>query len=335
MTKFRAFCRQSGITPLRTAPILVFCGGQQATFSGWKIRMIHRQPLRDLIVAQFDGMSPQLQHAARYILDHPDEVPFVSMRELARTIGVQPSTLTRLSQYLGLSGYEEIRSEMAALIRDKSDSFAEKARHRQGGAGQGTEDGGLATAMLSSLTAQIAMLSRPESLERLRAMAAALTKARRVYVLGLRSCHSVAWHFHYVMHLLGERTFHLDGPADTGPDGLMRADRSDVLLVMSIRPYALRSLELTTIARERGLRVLAITDSEVSPLMAIADDYVLCPSDGPTFFHPLTPMLAVSEVLCGLVAEAERETALGALQQADRHLAALNTYAQVLPRQRL
>lgn len=294
--------------------------------------MAPRSTIRDTIVGRFEEMSPQLQHAARFILDHPQEVPFVSMRELARMIGVQPSTLTRLSHFLGLGGYEEIRSELAAQIREKSDSFAEKARHRPGGATNGGEGEALAATMLSSMKAQIDMLSDPDNLERLRAMAIALTTARRVYVLGLRSCHSVAWHFHYVMHLLGERTFHLDGPADTGPDGLMRAGRDDVLLVMSIRPYSMRSLELATVARERGLQILAITDSEVSPLMSIADAFVLCPSDGPTFFHPLTPMLAVSEVLCGLVAELERDESLKALQQADRHLASLNTYSHVLPR---
>jgi len=46
----------------------------------------------------------------------------------------------------------------------------------------------------------------------------------------------------------------------------MRAGAKDVLLAISINPYARHSLELAQLAREKGMGVVAITDSEVSPL---------------------------------------------------------------------
>jgi DNA-binding MurR/RpiR family transcriptional regulator len=296
--------------------------------------MLQNDPLRARIVDRFDDMSQQLQRAARHILEHPQEVALVSMRELARNAGVQPSTMTRLAKFLGFSGYEDIRAHHAEVIRVRAHGFAARAL-QQDESGMSTDKAGLAQRMLQSLSAQIARLCEQDSLARLSAMADRLDKARRVYVLGLRSCHSVAWHFHYVMTLLGEKTIHLDGPAGTGGDGLLRADTDDVLLVISINPYALHSLELAEIARDRGVAVVAITDSEVSPLVTIAEHAVLCSTESHTFFHTLTPALAVSEVLCGLLASYDRHAALDGLNRADQYLLSLNTYATSIPRRKI
>ncbi|MGO8055280.1 MurR/RpiR family transcriptional regulator [Rhizobium leguminosarum] len=294
--------------------------------------MLQKGPVHDLIVERFDKMSTQLQQAARHILEHPQDVALVSMRELARNADVQPSTMTRLAKFLGYSGYEDFRGQYADVIRVGAEGFAVQALQRDGGVTDGEE---LAKRMLQSLSAQIARLGEPGALSRLSKTADRLSKARKIFVLGLRSCHSVAWHFHYVMTLLGEKTIHLDAPAGTSGDALMRATSEDVLLTVSISPYSLQNLELTEMAREKGMGIIAITDSEVSPLVAVAEHVVFFPTESHTFFHTLTPALAVSEVLCGLLARKDRAAALDALRRADSHLSALNTYASVIPRRNI
>lgn len=47
-------------------------------------------PLSDLLVERFETMPPQLQRAARFVLDHPQDVALMSMRELAH-LGVCPT----------------------------------------------------------------------------------------------------------------------------------------------------------------------------------------------------------------------------------------------------
>ncbi|HDZ47050.1 hypothetical protein LCGC14_0154590 [marine sediment metagenome] len=288
-------------------------------------------PLKEQIIAQYDAMSPQLQRSARYVLEHPEEVALVSMREVARLAGVQPATMTRLAKFLGLSGYDELRAHYAAALRQGGDGFAAKVRQR---VEEGSEalEGDIASHMLQGLSAQLAKLSEPDSLKRLQATANRLRSARKVYVLGLRSCHAVAWHFHYVMTLLGDRSVHLDGPGGTGGDALIRATSEDVMLVISIKPYATGTLELAQLAKEQGVGIVSITDSEVSPLVALSEQAIFCPTESDSFFHTLTPALAVSEVLCSLLAEFDRPKALEALQQTDQHLLNLNTYSTAIPK---
>src|SRR5262249_38720798 len=74
----------------------------------------------------------------------------------------------------------------------------------------------------------------PAALERLADAASRLHEARRIYCLGLRSCHAAAWHFHYMLSLLGDKTVMLDDAGGTGLDAIRDAGTGDVLLAASV-----------------------------------------------------------------------------------------------------
>jgi DNA-binding MurR/RpiR family transcriptional regulator len=284
-----------------------------------------RGPLAEQIIKTFDDMPAQLQAGARYVLDRPRDVALLSMREQARQAGVQPATMTRLAKRLGMEGYDEVRELYAAAVRDGGLGFAGKAgvqlvsQKLKG-------DRALAADMLKSIGRQIERLTTPASLDRLVAAARALAAARRIYCLGLRSSHSVAWHLHYVLTLVGDRSVHIDGIGATGADPLARATNRDILLVASVMPYTRLTVELAEYAVRRGIAVVAITDSEVAPLAQIAQDVIVVPTESPSFFHAMSPAFAVAEVLGAVIAGRGGEAALASLRHSDGHLAALNTH---------
>ncbi len=289
-----------------------------------------KPPLNDRIVAAFAAMSPQRRKAARYVLDQPRDVALLSMREQARRAGVEPATMTRLAKSLGLAGYEEVRALYAAAVREGGFGFAggagaQAARQKQKG------DKGLAADMLEAISRQIAQLAAGDGPERLAAAARALAAARRVYCLGLRSSHAPAWQLHYVLALISERSVFLDSPAAVGTDALAHAGPKDALFVVSVRPYTRLTVETAAYAASRGVAVVALTDSEVAPLAAVARHVVLAPTDSPSFFHALSPAFALAEVLAALVAGRGGAAALSALREKDLHLAALDTHLQSQP----
>src|SRR5690242_8361247 len=151
-------------------------------------------PLTRPIVEAFETLPPQLQAAARYVLDRPGDVALLSMREQARQAGVPPATMTRLAQRLGLDGYDAVRALYAGAVRDGTLGFAGKAGV-QVEAQKLRGERALAADMALALSRQIARLAEPAALARLVAAAEQLHKARRIYCLGLRACHSAAWHF--------------------------------------------------------------------------------------------------------------------------------------------
>ena len=285
-------------------------------------------PLNASIVEAFDILPPQLQTAARYMLDCPDDVALLSMREQARRAGVPAATMTRLAKRLGLEGYDQVRELYAGAVRAGTLGFAGKAG-AQVEAQKLRGERALASDMALTLSRQIAALAEPESLERLAAAAGRLHEAQRVYCLGLRSCHAAAWHFHYMLSLLGDKTVMLDDAGGTGLDAIRDAGAGDVVLAASVEPYARATIEGAQYAAARGVPVVALTDSEVSPLARVAAAAILVATESPSFFHTMTPLLAVAEILAALVAGRSGQKALEALTRTEAQLAAFGVH---LPR---
>ncbi len=284
-------------------------------------------PLGPQIVDQFDSLTPQAQAAARFVLDHPQDVALLSMREQARRAGVPPVTMLRLARQLGFADYQAFRQVHAQALRPggKTAPFSERVpglqkRARQGGAAP------LAEQMERHLSQQVGGLTERNGAQVLLDAAQAIEGARRVYVLGLRSCFAVAYHFAYVYGLLRDNGQLLDGPGDTGRDPLRHAGPQDVLLAISLAPYTRGAVEQADFANHRRVKLIAITDSPLSPLARNAAATLLVPTDGPSFFHGVTPAFAACETLLALLAARAGDKAVTAIRNAEAQLGAFDTY---------
>ncbi len=282
-------------------------------------------PLADRIVESFDDLTPQVQAAARFVLEHPQDVALLSMREQARRAGVPPVTMLRLARQLGFEDYKAFRHIHAAALRPGGTRFSDKAqglqkRARHGGAAS------LAEQMEQSFSRQVGGLTAHNGAEALPEAAAAIERARRVYVLGLRSCFAVAYHFAYVYGLFRDNGLLLDGPGDTGMDALRHAGPQDALLGISLAPYTRAAVAQVDFAASRRVSIVAITDSPLSPLARAAQSSLLVPTDGPSFFHGVTPAFAAAETLLALLAARAGDKALAAIRNAEVQLGAFDTY---------
>jgi DNA-binding MurR/RpiR family transcriptional regulator len=279
----------------------------------------------------FDALSPQLREAARWVIDHPTEVALLSTREQARRAGVTPATMTRLAQRFGLPGYDQVRKLHADAVRDRADSYRGRAeellvrREREG-------DAALVQDVFAALAAHLQALSGPEQVARFAAAADLITRAEHVYCFGLRSSFAVAYMFHYVRSLFGANSVLVDGAGATGIDLLRPTGPADVLLAVSVNRYVRQTVDATNYARARGTRIVAVTDSEMSPLARAADVSLIVHTETPSFFHTMTPAFAAVECLAALVAARRGRKALDALEASERQLSDFGTY--LLPRRK-
>jgi DNA-binding MurR/RpiR family transcriptional regulator len=283
-------------------------------------------PLATRLMAGFDAMSPQLRKAARFVIDRPREVALLSMREQARRAGVQPATMTRLAQFLGLKGYEAVRSMHAEVVRRAAMDFSGKAG-RQISTQRSRGELSLSGEIIAALVSQTQALGERESLDRIASAAALLSRAERIFCLGLRSSFPVAWHAHYVMSLVRTGVILVDGIGGLVGDALRSASRRDALLVASVHPYTRATLASARYAAERRLPIVAITDSAVAPLAELADIAVLASTDSPAFYHSMVPAFAAAELLAAVVAGRGGAGALQALRRTEEQLGALGVHS--------
>ncbi len=285
-----------------------------------------------LLKSGFDGLSPQLQEAARWVIDHPADVALLTTREQARRAGVAPATMTRLAQRIGLKGYDEIRKLYAEAVRRRPESFrarAEELLQRRDTEG----DAALVHDVLSSLAHHLQGLTSPESIERFTAAAKLIAGAERVFCLGLRSSFAVAYIFHYVRSLFGASSVLVDGAGGTGVDLLRTIGSADVMLAISVKPYTRHTVHAARYSRARGVRIVAVTDSEMSPLAALAQETLIVRTETPSFFHTMAPAFAAVECLAALVAARRGSQTLAAIAASEKQLTAFDTF-MVRPRNR-
>ncbi len=273
----------------------------------------------------FDDLSPQLREAARWVIDHPADVALLSTRQQARRAGVTSATLTRLAQHFGLSGYEQVRRLHADAVRRRPESYHGRAeelltrRDREG-------DAGLVQDIFGALAHHLQDLSSAAANARFAAAADIVAKADHVFCLGVRSSYAIAYIFHYVRSLFGTNSVLVDGPGELGADLMRNIGKKDALLVISVKRYARHTIEAASFARRRGAHIVAITDSEMSPLARLADVAILVHTETPSFFHTMAPAFAAVECLAALVAARHGREALAALEASERHLATFGAY---------
>ena len=286
---------------------------------------MEKGPLAELLVERYETMPPQLRVAARFVLDHPQDVALMSMREQAHQAGVSHSTMMRLARWLGLDGYEDMRSLYAKAMRQPGSLSGTSARFLEA---QPAGDGGFSTVgvVADMLAAQIASLGEYGNATQFIAAADVLAGSRTLFSLGLRSEQAVAQHFAHTLSFLGREVRLLDASGAMGIDALRGAGDGDAVLAISLAPYSRATIEVARQAAERRVAVVAITDSSVSPLARMARESIIVTTGSQSYFRSMAPALAATEILAALIAAKSGANAEGKAREVEEELAALDVY---------
>ncbi len=270
-------------------------------------------------------LPAQAQHVARWLVEHPDDVALLSAREQAKSLGVAPATLTRFAQHFGFAGYDDLRRVSQRRLRARAGAFMPEAR-RMVARRKASGAAALAEGVVDAIAANIDSLRGNATPAKLQKAAQLLSRGRRIYVLGSRSSYPVAYHFFYIASFGGAPVILVDGPGGIGVDALRGAGAGDVMFAVSVVPYTRATLDAAAHAAARGVGVIALTDSPLSPLAVGARAVLTVPTATPSFFHSMSAAFAVAETLAALVVAERGPQALEAIRRADRELRSLYAY---------
>ena len=258
------------------------------------------QALREQLQNVVESGGKQQQTLAAYLLDHPEEIAFRSVRSLAQQAGVTSSAVVRLSKALGFEGFEACRAAFQHAMRRNPLIYAKRAAALSGGSLSDRRD-----SMETATLANVRAVYERETAARIDDCADELLSARRVVVFGVRSCFAVGYFFSY----LGRMAFDHIEVAPQGPSGVFDAaaelQPGDIVVAVAYEHYSAEVVRACEIARIRGARVLAITDSQASPIAIGAWRTLAFSTAGPHFTPSLVAAFALcEELLAAMVAKA-------------------------------
>ena len=258
------------------------------------------------------------------MVENPEEIGLNSMRNVARQADVKPATITRLTKRLGFSEYESLREPFRQRLRTQSPEFAAKLQtvQQRGKAGK--------RSLLSELRAQeIANIEHSLSEENysvLEAAAKTLHNSEHVYILGLRGAHAPAFLFHYAYQLFQNNSRLLDSSAGIFADQLRGVGPKDSLLVVSFPPYTQLTIDAVEYAVEAGAKIVAITDSIMSPAASAAAQTIVTRNQSPSFYHSFTGALAVTQALITMLVTRAGGDAVKIIEEAEKQLSRVSAY---------
>ncbi len=225
--------------------------------------------LKQLISSRYGELSGRLQQIAEFALEHPNEMALGTVAAVATRAGVQPSAIVRFANALGYGGFSDLqkvfRNRLVAdspSYRERIDAMrskAETARKANGTdsvLGQFTDDG---IAALQHLRETI----RPADMTR---AVSVLARASEVYLLGQGRAFPVAYYLYYAIARLEMRAHLLDGIGGLLHEEARAAARDDVLIAVSFKEYSRDVAAIVDEAAARGVKIIALTDSPLSPI---------------------------------------------------------------------
>lgn len=233
------------------------------------------EALRACIVQRYETLSPRLKQVAAYALEHPNDIGLETLAVIAKRCKVQPSTIVRFAKTFGYAG----ASDMQKLFRDEllslapSPSYAQRIRQfneRVGNAGKQSPSELLGEFTHSNIAAlqHLNEATRSEDLERGVRM---LAEAEAIYLVGLRRSFPVAAYLAYALRHADKRAYLVDGLAGMIVEQSTMLGPGDLLIATSFRPYAQPTADIVAEARQRSAKVIAISDSRLSPIARNAD----------------------------------------------------------------
>ena len=262
--------------------------------------------MNDLITkiqSELPGFSKGQKQIARFILEHYDKAAFMTASRLGVTVGVSESTVVRFATELGYDGYPHLQRALQEMIRNKLTSVQrmEVAGDRMGGRD-------VLQTVLHADTDMIRVTLDEIDRDAFQGAVDALMGTKRIYILGVRSSSALASFLGFYFNLLFENVtlVHTNSVSEIF-EQVLRVGPGDVLFGISFPRYSKRTLSAMKYARDRGARVIALTDSQLSPLARVADHVLLARSDMASFVDSLVAPLSVINALIVAVGMSRRD----------------------------
>jgi DNA-binding MurR/RpiR family transcriptional regulator len=249
--------------------------------------------VRSRLEAAYQDMSRQQRRAARYVLNTPTEIALYPLRQIATRAGVGAATMVRLANSMGFASYNEFRELFRDGVRSGADRYygsrAEKFISKRSGFDT------LHRATRETLARSIEETFGAAPAAKVEAAGQTIAKARRLYILGLRSNYAVAFYFHYVLRTFLSNVVLLEDRMDMLIDELGEIGPRDALLVMSSEPYAASAVKAVEHTVKVGAAVIALTDSPVAPVTRGAKHVFALPITTTSFYQSMVSKMALIE----------------------------------------
>jgi DNA-binding MurR/RpiR family transcriptional regulator len=256
------------------------------------------------IRAKLNELTNKQRFIAEYILSTPEEVSYISLKELSRRTNASEVSVLRLCKALGYENFIALKEALRVYMLGTLQSFAPPSfLEISGERAVGTPAEKLQSICADDMRNLNDMISALNA-DKLFACARGLLKADEVLVFAHDATKIFADYLSYRLNFLRIKASSVKlGDSDTVQTVLARLRKADYVILLSFPPYHLPIYNVASFCRHRGTPILAITDSPDSP--AAADDDVnvfICRTNARYFYNSQVATASFINILTSCIA---------------------------------
>jgi DNA-binding MurR/RpiR family transcriptional regulator len=255
------------------------------------------------ISSEYDVLSKQLKIIARYVEEHKDHIGLDGVQHVAQQCSVQPSAVVRFAKHFGYSGYSEMQAIFkAGISKQLAPSRTYQSRIRDIIA----SDKGGSIHLSSTDIASEFLTGSLDGMQELKNSIASPSFKKAVDLLAASDCiwiaasrrsFPVAAYLDYALQHTEKRISLVTGMGGMQQGQMRSVRKDDVMVAISFSPYAEETISVAKLAVERGAKLIAITDSQMSPLAKLAKATLIVQDNSTFGFRSLTSTMSMAQSL--------------------------------------
>lgn len=276
--------------------------------------------IQELIAPVSDLLTPTERRIAEVVLDHPTLLAFGTVSDLANQAQTSRPSIVRFANKLGFDGYTELQNRVRNELSSQLSSPSQRIRQR----------GEPADTTRTSIQASLQQTFETLDSARLARLSKPILRAKRVWILSGETSMAGAAVLHSGLSMVRPDVYRVDEQS-AGRD-LSSASKGDTAVVFDFARYRRSSITAARKLKELGVSIVAITDSPLSPLASLTQNWceLKIPAVGP--FDSALPVVLTSELLVAHVVEQLGERAREQIDQLESLWQATGVFLSYSPR---
>jgi len=252
------------------------------------------------VAADYEALPRQLKAVAQHIETNKSRMVVTRITDIATASGVQPSAVTRFAQRFGFSGFAELQDLFRTAFREATTptaSYARRIRTMMTAGWLPDAPGGVLRQVLLANQGAIEELMQEVDDKALKQAVGLLFNAEHIYICGVRRSLPPAAYLTYLLQHTSKRVVHVTGTGGMFEGQIQSVRKGDLIVAFSFMPYGKETVACVRAAKARQARILAITDSAMSPLTSGASATLLVKEASAFSFRSLTNTMCLCQGL--------------------------------------
>lgn len=245
------------------------------------------------IEEKYKHLSKGQKRLSDYVCNNYDKAVFLTAARLGEIVGVSESTVVRFATQLGYKGYPGFQKALEELVRNKLNSI----QRMEVTYGRISQSEILATVLQSDIE-KIKLTLGGIDQKAFELAVDTILNAKRIYVIGIRSCAPLAAFLAFYLNLICESVTAVNTNSSSEIfEQLIRINEDDVIIGISFPRYSMRTLKALEFASNRKAKVITLTDSIHSPMNLYSSCNLIARSDMASIVDSLVAPLSVVNAL--------------------------------------